>query len=231
MAPKKANLAETIAHDIQGRLATDRLLPGDTFMTEGQVAEHYEVSRNIVREAVSRLRALGLLDSRQRKGLVITQPDPVRLMSSAIPLYGHDRAGLIELARFRYTIEVGAIELAVSEATEQQISSLIELASRHIDIAKEADGVTRDEEETEIELSFHTMILEMTGSTLIAGIHHVLADYFRVSREADPAWSSPRPGSAYQHYGIAEAIRQRDTELARALIRQHLSPLRELFKK
>lgn len=230
MAKSDTNLAEALALDIQGRLTTDRLSPGDAFMTEGQVAENYDVSRNIVREAISRLRALGILDSRQRKGLIVTQPDPVRLLSSAIPLYGHDKAGLMELARFRYTIEVGAIELAVAHATEQQVVNLIKIASRHLALKSDTLSNLPESEENQIELDFHTLILEMTASPLIAGIHQVLAEYFRVSEQCESTWASSRPESAHEHFGIAKAISHRDTELSRALIRQHLRPLRELMQ-
>jgi len=97
-------------------------------MTVDQVSVHYDVSRTIAREAVSQLRALGILKSRQRKGLLIGQPDPVSLMARWVPFYSHGTDGkqLLRLAQLRYTLELGAVDLAVTNATSEQLDPLSE---------------------------------------------------------------------------------------------------------
>src|SRR5438105_4589883 len=90
--------AATLAEQIRRRIQTERLRDGDLFMTEAQVAEEYGVSRNITREAVSKLQALGILESRKRKGLIVRLPNPVKLLSHSLPSLAGSEEHLSELA-------------------------------------------------------------------------------------------------------------------------------------
>lgn len=54
-------------------------------MTEAQLAAEYGASRTVIREAVSRLQALGILEGRKRKGLIVRHPDPLQLFSNSLP--------------------------------------------------------------------------------------------------------------------------------------------------
>ncbi len=49
--------------------------PGDALPGEVEIAEKLEVSRNVVREALSRLRMLGIVESRTRRGMIMARPD------------------------------------------------------------------------------------------------------------------------------------------------------------
>lgn len=188
-------------------------------MTVEQVSEHYSVSRTIAREAVSQLRALGILHSRQRKGLLVGRPDPVDLMARSVPFYARGMQGneLLRLAQLRHVLELGAIELAVSAATDSQLQRLLETAQEFESIAlihghnKEAD---------EVDSSFHRQILEMTGNPLVAGMHGVLNEYFLASAHLKQPPDASR--AIHEHQMIADAIRRRDRELARTVLRCHL---------
>jgi len=66
--------AQKLARVVRRRIQRLQLPDGAFFMTEAQLATRYRVSRTVAREAVSQLKALGLLESRKRKGL----PAPIR---------------------------------------------------------------------------------------------------------------------------------------------------------
>ena len=71
----------TLADDVEQRLLahirTADLGPGHAFPGEEELAERLGVSRGVIREAVSRLRMLGVLDARRRRGTVVQEPDPL----------------------------------------------------------------------------------------------------------------------------------------------------------
>lgn len=117
-----------------------------------------------------------------------------------------------ELANLRYVLEVGAIELAVQRATDEQIDRLEQLAQELDQSVNKHLGVAR---ELEIDLAFHSLILQMTQSPLIAGMQQVLAEFF--AREA----SGGNQQDVWEHHAIAAAIRARDIERARSMIRLH----------
>lgn len=56
-----------MADIIRERIQREQLPDGSLFMTEKHLAEEYSASRTVVREAVSRLQALGILEGRKRK--------------------------------------------------------------------------------------------------------------------------------------------------------------------
>ncbi|MCP4645638.1 MAG: FadR family transcriptional regulator [bacterium] len=216
---------QTLANKLAGRLHADIVNSGlqedEFFMTGDQVEAHYGVSRSIAREALSQLRALGVLKSRQRKGLLVGRPDPVALMAQWVPLYcqGTKREDLIRLAQLRYALELGAVDLSVSTASPDQIDELGDRAERFKAIA-EKHGHNEDADTAD--LAYHRLILEMTGNPLIAGMHRVLSDYFVASTHVEPHESEDPHRAIREHHMIVEAFVRRDTELVRSLLRAHL---------
>src|SRR4030095_10493617 len=104
-------MACTLAEKIHRDILSSGLKAGDLFMTSEQLAQRYEDSRTVVREALSQLRALGVLRGRQRRGVLVAQPDPIKLSAGWVPMFGraHGLEGFRRLAEWRFVLEVGAI--------------------------------------------------------------------------------------------------------------------------
>ena len=212
-------LAIRLAEKLRTRIQSESHQDGDLFMTEAQLAAEYKVSRPIVREAVSRLNALGILEGRQRKGLVVRCPSPVGLLSASLPLMTRSPENITELARLRYVLEVGAVELAVQSAIEEQIEQLDDIAVELERATRSGNSETR---EKELDLQFHTLLLEMTGSTLVAGMQHVLAEFFASQTGAEQIEERANDRVIWEHRELVSAVRDRDVERARYMIRSHL---------
>ena len=219
--PNTNTRANALADRIHADIAASELQEDELFMTGDQVVEHYEVSRSVARDAVSQLRTLGVLKSRQRKGLLVGRPDPVRLMERWVPFYGRGCEGkeLAGLAQLRYVLELGAIDLAVSRASDGQVARLKELAD---DFEAIASRFGHNENADRVDLAYHTLILEMTGNELIVGMHRVLSDYFLASTTVAPMPREDAASAMRTHHMIAEALERRDREMVRALLRSHL---------
>jgi DNA-binding FadR family transcriptional regulator len=212
----RKSLSQQLAERIRQDIEQARLPDGELFMTEAEVAEKFQVSRTVAREAVGRLRAIGLLEGRKRKGLIVRHPDPVRLFSASLPSLVRSDEDLAELAQLRYVLEVGAIELAVKNATLEQIERLAEIAQQ---IKELIDSRARVKKQKDLDVAFHSLLLEMTGSTLIAGMQGVLVEFFRKVAPRAPLDAASAQRIAWEHAELASAIRDRDVERARAMIR------------
>ena len=197
------------------------LARGAVFMTVEQIASEYGVSRTIAREAASQLQALGLLKGRKRVGLVMHRPHMQDIMKNWLPLYSRSLGdeSIQSVAELRYVLELGAIGLAVRNATLEQTIGLREIAARFEEVTS-AFGQTDEADVAEYE--FHSLLLEMTGNPLVSGLHAVLADYFRMAIGQNPKWPSVSQTAVWEHKAIANAIAERDVELARSLLRHHL---------
>lgn len=204
-----------LARTIRERIQAEQLPDGALFMTEAQLAAEYGASRTVTREAVSRLQALGLLEGRKRKGLIVRRPDPLRLFQNSLPSVMTSPDDWRDLAQLRYALEVGAIELSIRNATGAQIERLAEVEAALEKAVRQDSSSTAS---VELDLQFHSLILEMTGSTLIAGMQQVLARAFQVMPKATPT-SGTAERICWEHRELLEAIRERDVERARAMIR------------
>ena len=213
--PRPATQAHELAKTIRQRIQREQLPDGTFFMTESQLAAEYGVSRTVTREAVSRLQALGMLEGRKRKGLLVRRPDPVRLFSNSLPSLATSPDDWQELAQLRYALEVGAIELAIRAATDEQIAQL-EQIMRAMETALLVD--TQSSRSVGLDLEFHAQILQMTGSRLIAGMQQVLVQFFQIAPHCEKSAESAER-IIWEHRELLSAIRDRDVERARAMIR------------
>tara|TARA_R110002111_G_scaffold262586_2_gene339312 strand:- start:13334 stop:14005 length:672 start_codon:yes stop_codon:yes gene_type:complete len=211
----QSTMSIILADKIRHRIIDEQLPAGHVLMTEGQLAEEYQVSRTIVREAVSRLRALGILDGKQRRGLVVQSPDFIQLLSDSIPHLAASQTDERELKMLRYVIELGAIELAVKNATAAQmdrLDAIVTQMEKSIEAQQWEAGV-------ELDLAFHSLVLEMTNSKYVAGMQQVLSHFFQTISEIDRSEPGQKKRIIWEHTELAAAIRNRDLEHARVMIR------------
>ncbi len=203
-----------VAEQLRRRILESDLPHGTFFMTEMELAEEYQVSRTVAREAAGRLKALGLLESRRRKGLLICKPDPLNLMAETFPSLISSDSDRRELCMLRYALEVGSIELAVRNATDEQLSRLKDIADQ-LEVACRA----RDHQAAiDADVAFHGVLLEMTDSQMIARMRQVLVDFIRGIPESRSDGESMER-VIWEHRELYNAIRARDVERARSMIR------------
>ena len=221
--PNTDTLANNLANQIRGDIAKQDLHEGMLFMTGDEVAALYGVSRGIARESISQLRALGVLKSRQGKGLIIGKPDLVELFERGLPFYGKMPEDLRILAQLRYVLEIGSVDLAIRNALDNQVRELGDLAYEFRRLIEVPEPV--EQEVDKVEFAFHSLILKMTDNPIVSGMHTVLSEYFeraaKSSLSASPS-SSQRQVNALEHEAIVEGFLERDLETTRAYLRRHL---------
>ena len=168
------SLADKTADRLRTMIASSGLAPGDVFATEAELERKLKVSRPVVREAVSRIRALGLLDSRQCVGLIVANPDPIALFEKGFEGWVLNSLNLQQLAEFRYTLEVGAIALATVRASKKQLALLSELARK---LKKEASAKSPNKT-VDVDLEFHCTLLKSTHNDMLIRMHNVVTAFF-----------------------------------------------------
>ncbi len=222
----KLSQVDKLATCVRRRVQAERLDSGTFFMTEAQLAAEYDVSRKVAREAIGRLQALGVLQSRKRKGIVIGRPDLLRLLAESLPSLATSPDDLAEIGRLRYALELGAIELAVCNATDEQIAELGEIEAELERALRSGDEPQR---QTELDIRFHTLILEMTGSRMIAGMQRVLVEFFAAAPRAEMT-AAAAERILWEHRTLYHAIRARDVEAARVMLRAQFHWLTQLHR-
>ena len=226
---KHRSLAEDLVTELSRRIREGELARAAKLPTESQVMQEHGVSRTVVREAISRLQASGLVETRHGIGTF------VRDIPSASGFYIdpdsivtlHDVLAVLEL---RISLEVEAAGLACSRRTDQQLQlmrdSLDALNSPavSVDYAVSAD------------FQFHQQIALATGNRYFTDImlHLGLSIIPRTRLHSTRHTSDAGPyleRLSREHEDIYKAIARRDSDTARAAMRLHLSNSRERMRK
>ena len=147
-----ANLSDQVAEVLCAEIRTGRLSPGDRLPTEAALVLQFEVSRTVVREAVSRLKSLGLVDSRQGSGVYVKAAGFSPLSFDA--KHAVSRQAVIKMAEVRRGLEAEVAGLAALRHTPAQ-ASRIQHAIEALDTAVllGGDGVEED-------VNFHRAIAD-----------------------------------------------------------------------
>jgi DNA-binding FadR family transcriptional regulator len=219
---KPAKLADSVYEEILGHIAGGRYAEGGRLPSEPKLAEAYGVSRPVVREALSRLRADGVVVSRHGSGSYVQRrpaPDFVRLAPIG------SVADLMRCFEVRIALEGEAAALAAARRSEADVAEMqAALAELERVIAAREVGVEAD-------IRFHNAIARATANALFESAMQALSVHtfhgMRVARNLSLRASVERMRLVqYEHSRVFEAIRDQDPQAARDAMRSHIENAR-----
>ena len=97
---------------------------GDKLPTENELAEHYGVSRNTIRGAISKLAILGLVETVQGKGTFVTDRDMGTKIDNLVPLFFSGTNDYLSIIQLRGAVETLSARLAAVAASQNDIREL-----------------------------------------------------------------------------------------------------------
>ena len=212
-------LSDQLASQLRAQVDAGHWPPGARLPTEQTLAEQYGVSRTVVREAVSRLRSMGLLVARQGSGVFVAAPDAARPLAFD-PAVLHNLSAVLEIVEVRRTLEAEVAALAAERANAAQRQAIAR-ALKQVDasVASGSAGVDED-------LAFHRAIADASGNAqfprLLRHLEQYLRDAMVVTRSNESLKLEYRVQVQQEHQAIAEAIARRDPAAARAAAATHM---------
>jgi GntR family transcriptional repressor for pyruvate dehydrogenase complex len=187
--------------------------------SETEMAQRFGVSRTVIREAVSRLKSEGLVESRQGSGVFVRElslDTPFRIDPTVVDSV----QAVLQVAELRRGLESEIAALAAERASQEQIAE-IDARLRAIDAAEAAggDGVDAD-------MEFHRSIARATGNPHFLALWDFIGQFLHGSMTLTRAWEAQTEDTHAQvrqeHKAIQEAIARKDVEAARAAARKHM---------
>jgi len=211
------HLPTRVASLIMKEIAENRLKTGDRLPTEHKLAETFGVSRNVVREAVARLKSDGVVESRQGVGAFISAPEKhsaIRLDSEALK----DVTALQHLFELRTVLEVSAAGMAALNRTEDQLMQM-SATFQKISLA--------NDESIDADIEFHRLIALASGNPyftiFVSYIAGQVSDSIYKAHEVGENRSTILFNNVIQeHNTIFEAIKAQDEQAARDGMQTHL---------
>jgi DNA-binding FadR family transcriptional regulator len=211
-------VVERIAAEIEG----GRLAPGDRLPTEQEMMAAFGVSRTVIREAVSALRAEGVVTSRQGAGVFVARDGgfrPFRIGADGL----HSIEDVLKVMELRLAVEVEAAVLAAERASRRQIAAIGDALGRIDGAIGRGDGAIDED------FAFHRAIAAATGNPHFVRFLEFLGHLFIPRQSIRLELASPAEQRGYlarvqrEHRRMFNAISAGDPAEARRAMRDHLS--------
>jgi DNA-binding FadR family transcriptional regulator len=221
--------ADQIREFLRGGLSGGQLAPGQRLPTERGLAERFEVSRAAVRHALTVLEVEGWIQRRAGSGTYLkpaeSNGDAVISSKSANAMTMALATSPSQILEARASIEVKLAELAVVNATEQDLRSIRQCCDQLA-----ADLPPEDFEHCD--RMFHRSIAVATHNELLLGCFDLLnaardnPEWRKLKSRRHRAAPERRAAVEHEHRAIAEAIAERDIEAAKSSTLEHMARVR-----
>ncbi|MEH6576583.1 MAG: FCD domain-containing protein [Amphritea sp.] len=215
-------LSNDLLQDLKELLYGGDLLPGDALMSQRKMAEHYQVSRSTVREAVVQLESEGFID--------VQHGGKTRCSNLLEPYFDLPPEGLgdnlefqLQVMEVRAMLEGEAAYYAALRASDEQLQAL----DREYQLMRQRGQGDTTLSKAKDDLRFHMMIAESSHHLLIISFSQIFysrffnAIYGVLSRTLKKYGRYP-DGIRSQHSVIHQTIMHRDADAARNAAIEHI---------
>jgi GntR family transcriptional regulator, transcriptional repressor for pyruvate dehydrogenase complex len=212
-----SSLVDKVEANLVELLQDRKLKTGDSIPKEIELAETLGVSRTVIREALSRLRMMGLIESKKKKGSVITSPDLFGIMSKSMNPHILDQDTLKEIFEIRLVLEIGMADFLFQRLTKKDIDELKEIVSK--------EPMVTDQHlfNIEHEVAFHGKLYQITGNETLKKFQTMLLPVFDYVHHSGLLKKQPLLKKFVSHKGLVDILENGSPELFRNAMRNHLS--------
>ena len=211
---KRQTLREKVVEVIKAFIVENDMKPGDRLPTEYDMAAQLATGRSSVREALKALETIGVVESRPKVGCVVRSVD-LSLLSRHISFSDEVRGvSMAELLEARAFLEIHILPQVI----QKDDPAVLEEMAEGLRMGEEAVAGTRDWREAEKQ--FHAALFRGARNSILQGFREVIEGFFFGLQTGSLASRSRK--WLDDHRGIYEAIKNRNTALAQALMRLHL---------
>jgi len=214
-----------IVEQIQNLIKEGRLKPGDKLPPERVLAEKLGVSRPPLREAMSALEILGIIESRGGKGNFIKNTFDSTSYAQRVKELEKEESPF-DLLEARKAVETEIAGLAAEKATLEDIKEIEEGLDRMKNVLNDTPRVM------EFDREFHIAIAKAAHNSVLFQMMNYLADGLKESlwvNIKEKSWALPGHPQKYleEHTKLLEAIKEGDKKAARRTMYNHLADVEE----
>ncbi|HNA96078.1 MAG TPA: FCD domain-containing protein [Chitinophagaceae bacterium] len=211
-----SSLVDKVEASLVDLLQQQKLKIGDTIPKETDLAAALGVSRTVIREALLRLRMMGLIESKKKKGSVITSPDLFANLNKSMNPHILDQDTLKEMFEIRLVLEIGMADLLFHRITKNDISDLKEI------VANEPPATQYHLFNIEHEIKFHGKLYEISGNNTMKKFQSMLLPVFDYVHQSGLLKKQPLLKTFVSHKELVDILETGDPETFRNGMRNHL---------
>ncbi len=217
--PATHRLSVQVAEQLAAAIRKGKLKQGDKLPTEAQLVAQFEVSRTVVREALSRLKSLGMIESQQGSGIYVSTQTTFQPLNFDAR-HAASREAVIQIVEVRRALEAECAALAAIKRNPADLQAMQDALTR-LDQA-----VARGEDGVEEDVQFHRAIAAAAGNPFMISTLDYLAQFLREGTRVTRANEARREDFAAavrnEHHAIVQAIESGDSKQAQRAATLHM---------
>lgn len=226
---KTRKIYEQIVDQIGQLIAEGHLKPGDRLPSERELVERFQVSRASIREAISALEMMGLIEVRSGEGTYIRQINIDSVVAPLAWMLFIEKDTVLELYEVRKILEVQAVGLAAERAEAAEIQEMYEaLENMRLDLDERRLGEKADHQ-------FHYAIARATHNQILIRLMNTISDTMQKTLKTSRLklyQDIYTPQRLFdEHNAIFESIKMHNADQAQKLMLKHLVGVEEELSK
>lgn len=210
----KRPLPQIIADKIIDLIESKELLPGEKLPSEQELMKELNVGRGTIREAIKSLVSRNIVEIRRGVGTFVAKNTGVVEDPLGFSFIDNKKKLVKDSMDVRLLLEPSIARWAARNATDFEILEIIEL-SKKIETA-----ILNDENYSDLDVEFHTKIANSSGNLVVENLIPILNTNIRSL--IDVTHAVLKEHTILSHKKIANAIKERDEELAEQLMKEHI---------
>jgi DNA-binding FadR family transcriptional regulator len=212
----RKSLSKQVIDEIIDLLTTGQLQPGDRIPSEHELMEICNVSRPVIREALTSLEVLGIVNRKTRHGTFFSDKVGSKPFAMMLALSAGDIPSIIET---RVALELGLVTLAAEKIKDEDLAKLRET----IEVMKNLPT----EDSSEVDMEFHKIIALSAENPLFEGIIDPLQKFHKKVLDQIPLEARNLEQTLNYHIEIYNALEKRDPVEAFNSMYRHLDFVRK----
>lgn len=211
-----SSLVDKVEANLVKLLQEKKLKVGDAIPKELELSETLGVSRTVIREALVRLRVIGLIETKKKKGTVITSPDVFGILSKSMNPHILDQDTLKEMFELRLALEIGMADFIFQRITPADLLELKQIV--------DSEPLSTEDHlfNIEHEIAFHGKLYEITRNDNMKKFQKMLLPIFDYVHNSGLLKTQIVIQKFVSHKGIVDVIENGSPELLRNAMRNHL---------
>ena len=212
-----SSLVDRVENRILQYIKDNKLIIGDVLPKEIELAEEMGVSRTVIREALLRLKTVGLIESKKHLGIVLTNPDIFLPFKKIFHPAVLDEETLKDLFEMRLALEVGMADVIVDRVSDQDLEELEKISTMVV------PGDTADPWNVKDEIKFHGKLYEISQNKVLLELQRMLLPIFQYVHHSGLLEKEIVEGDFVSHKQLVDVLKLRDANAFRAAMRSHLN--------
>jgi len=218
------DLQQAITQQVKRYIIENGLREGDKLPTEGELARTLGTSRTAIREALSGLEALGLIEVRHGSGRYVRSFNFSAILDNLAYSMLFDVHTFEEILDVRAELELAFLPRALTALTADDLAALRAILA---DMEDKSRTTGWSEMVMDDDILFHRILYQRVGNDLLLKLLEIFWTVHKNLRSRIPYETRDVPRYLQQHRALYDAIARRDLPLARQRLVEHFQGVRE----